>query len=287
MFSFLRSLALRPLEWIQAIRATGHPSPLIPEILDAAFEQAQAIVVLLTGDDEVRLNPSLWQADESAAEKEYGLQARPNVLFEAGLALGRSRDRTVFVQLGTVKAFSDNAGRHVVHLDNSSQKRQELATKLTLARCAVDVSGTEWHTAGNFEGNAAKALPATPVLSRSPESALFGAPISTSVEVTEPSLTSASNFTCSIVKTNDYYWRFGWKLSVSNLSRGDTTYRIECRFQDRLGHMVESTPDNSGVILRPGETKDLSGLANVETALAGTVARVLAVVSRRGLAKHE
>ena len=150
MFSFLRSLSLRPLEWVQAIRATGKPSPMITEILDTAFEQAQAVVVLLTGDDEVRLSPSLWEADEAAAEKELVLQARPNVLFEAGLAHGRSPARTVFVELGAVKAFSDNAGRHVVRLDNSTQKRQELATKLSAAGCSVDVSGTDWHTVGFF-----------------------------------------------------------------------------------------------------------------------------------------
>lgn len=37
MFAFLRSVDLQPLEWAQAVKATGKPMPYIGEILDAAF----------------------------------------------------------------------------------------------------------------------------------------------------------------------------------------------------------------------------------------------------------
>lgn len=150
LFAFLRSISLQPIEWIQAVQATGKPAPMIAEILDKALEQAQAITVLLTGDDEARLSPVLWQPEDPVGEREYTGQARANVLFEAGLALGRCPDRVVFVEIGQVKGFSDNAGRHVVRLNNSLQKRQELAAKLMNAGCRVDLSGTDWHKAGDF-----------------------------------------------------------------------------------------------------------------------------------------
>jgi len=35
------------------------------------------------------------------------------VLFEAGLAMGRHPRKTVFVQVGKVKPFSDVGGRHM------------------------------------------------------------------------------------------------------------------------------------------------------------------------------
>lgn len=54
------------------------------------------------------------------------------------------------VQLGTVREFSDVAGRHVVHMSNDFSKRQELVTKLTNAGCIVDTSGTDWAQAGDF-----------------------------------------------------------------------------------------------------------------------------------------
>jgi hypothetical protein len=56
MFSFLRALKLNPIEWSEAVRATGKGSPYVGEILDAAFVMAQAIVVLLrTGRYSFRL----------------------------------------------------------------------------------------------------------------------------------------------------------------------------------------------------------------------------------------
>ena len=46
--------------------------------------------------------------------------------------------------------FSDIAGRHFIRLRNSSKSRQELAERLKLAGCDVDLSGTDWHDAGSF-----------------------------------------------------------------------------------------------------------------------------------------
>ena len=34
---------------------------------------------------------------------------------------------------------------------NSTQRRQELALRLQAAGCPVNLSGIEWHTAGNFD----------------------------------------------------------------------------------------------------------------------------------------
>ena len=48
MFSFLRSIGLQPIEWSQAVAATGEASPYIGVVLDSAFDAAQAVVVLMT-----------------------------------------------------------------------------------------------------------------------------------------------------------------------------------------------------------------------------------------------
>ncbi|MBE0617644.1 MAG: nucleotide-binding protein, partial [Proteobacteria bacterium] len=130
LFEFLRAIGLVPIEWAQAIRATGKPSPYVGEILASAFGKAQAVVVLLSPDDEVRLSGSLWGATEPPHERTIQMQARPNVLFEAGMAFGTHADRTVLVQVGHVKPFSDVAGRHVLQLDDSPQRRTDLAQRL-------------------------------------------------------------------------------------------------------------------------------------------------------------
>jgi predicted nucleotide-binding protein len=152
MFDFLRSIGLDPLEWSHTIVATKKSSPYIGDILDAAFGLAQAVVVLISGDDEARLLPEFMQGNDPDYEKELTLQPRPNVLFEAGMATGRSQERTVLVEVGKLRPWSDVAGRHITHLDDSPQKRHELAIKLRNAGCDIDLDGQDWMTAGDFEG---------------------------------------------------------------------------------------------------------------------------------------
>ena len=151
MFAFLRSIDLIPLEWNVAREDTGKPSPYIGEILQAAFSRAHAVVVLLTPDDEARLKPQFQADADPPYETQLTGQARPNVLFEAGMAMGGQPDRVVLVELGNLRPFTDIAGLHIVRMDNSTQRRQELAQKLRTAGCPINLNGEYWHTAGNFE----------------------------------------------------------------------------------------------------------------------------------------
>jgi predicted nucleotide-binding protein len=95
MFSFLRSIGLEPMEWGEALALTGKGTPYTGEILDHAFAEAQAVVVLLTGDDFARLGKRFIDTHDSTDETDLTPQARPNVLFEAGMAFGKCPERTV------------------------------------------------------------------------------------------------------------------------------------------------------------------------------------------------
>ena len=158
LFGFLRSIDLKPLEWSKLVQNTGKTMPYIGEILDGAFAQAHAVIVLITPDDEARLKENLRDSNDPPHEMELTGQARANVLFEAGMAIGRSPERTIIVELGTLRPFSDIAGLHTVRLDNSSQKRQELADRLKTAGCPIDLNGTEWHNCGDFESAVADSV---------------------------------------------------------------------------------------------------------------------------------
>ena len=81
------------------------------------------------------------------------------MLFEAGMAMGRSQNRTILVELGKLRPFSDVGGRHTIRINNSSQLRQELAQRLQAAGCPVNLTGTDWHTAGDFESALAMTIP--------------------------------------------------------------------------------------------------------------------------------
>ena len=151
MFTFLRAVGLRPIEWSEAVKATGIPNPYVGQVLETAFSRAGAVVVFFTPDDEAWLKPRFHRPDDPNHETSPSGQARPNVLFEAGMAMGRKENRTVLVELGTLRPFSDIAGRHMVRLDDSPGQRQILAQRLGAAGCPVNLNGTDWHTAGDFE----------------------------------------------------------------------------------------------------------------------------------------
>lgn len=156
MFNFLRAIGLHPIEWSQAVAATGRGSPYIGEVLDTAFNLAQAVVVLMTPDDEACLKEVHRSATDEPYEKVPTPQARPNVLFEAGMAMGRDADRTVLVEVGKLRPFSDVGGRHTLRFDGSSPRRQDLANRLKSAGCKVNLEGTDWLTVGDFKVNEPK-----------------------------------------------------------------------------------------------------------------------------------
>ena len=153
MFEFLRAIGLRPIEWAEAIALSGKPAPPIGDILEAAFNEAQAVVVIMSGDDVAKLRPELSGPDEPAHETELTPQARPNVLFEAGMAFGTHPSRTILVEVGKLRPFSDIAGRHLVRMKDSVSMRQDLAQRLSLAGCPVNLQGTDWHQAGDFSSS--------------------------------------------------------------------------------------------------------------------------------------
>lgn len=146
VFEFLRSIGLEPLEWPQLLSRQESASPFIGTIVEEAFKNVQAVVALITPDERVALRPDLT----TSGQNEAGFQPRPNVLFETGMAFSTHPDRTVLVQIGQVRPFSDIGGRYIIQLDGSSPKRQQFADRLRAARCAVDLSGTDWHTAGDL-----------------------------------------------------------------------------------------------------------------------------------------
>jgi len=150
IFSFLRAVGVKPIEWTSALAMSKKAAPYIGDVLEAAFAEARAIVVLITPDDLAQLRPELLSPHDKPYERTPTGQARPNVLFEAGMAFVTHPDRTIMVQMGTVREFSDVAGRHVVHMSNDYAKRQELAVKLRNAGCDADTSGSDWVTAGEF-----------------------------------------------------------------------------------------------------------------------------------------
>ena len=151
MYAFLRSIGLATVEWEQAVALTHKGSPFIGDILKTAFSISKAVVVLLSGDDEARLRNDYYTPDDGEKEKILQPQPRQNVLFEAGMAFGLQPNRTVLVEVGTLRPFSDVSGRYSIRLNNSAEMRNELAHRLESIGCPVNLKGTDWLFAGNFD----------------------------------------------------------------------------------------------------------------------------------------
>lgn len=154
MFELLRAVDLDPFEWGEVVKETKKGSPYVGEVLDEAFSKAQAVVVLLTGDDIAYLREEYRNPDDALHEETPTPQARTNVIFEAGRAFGTHPDRTVLVELEKekTKPFSDIVGRHVVKMSNRPEKRKDLVDRLRTAGCDVRIEGrTDWMSTGDFD----------------------------------------------------------------------------------------------------------------------------------------
>lgn len=152
VFAFLRSIDLAPMEWEEIVALTGQASPYVGDVLEKGFSAARAAVVILTGDDMARVGKRYRLQHDSHDERVLTPQPRPNVLFEAGMALGKYPDRTLFVSLGSYRKFSDIDGKHIVHLSNKVTARQAVADRLKAAGCLVRTEHkTDWHTEGDFD----------------------------------------------------------------------------------------------------------------------------------------
>jgi len=130
---------------------TGKGAPYIGEILETAFSIAKAVIILMTPDDEARLQEPYRKPQDPDYERQLTPQVRQNVLFEAGMAMSKFPERTILIQLGKLRPFSDITGRHTIQLNSTIEKRQDLAQRLEKAGCKISLSGKDWHTAGDFE----------------------------------------------------------------------------------------------------------------------------------------
>lgn len=149
--AFLNSLHVYIIEWEKALDLTKKGSPYIGEVIDAGFNHAQAIVVLMTPDDEAKRRDALIQKSDPPSERKLTGQPRQNVTFEAGMAFGKYKDTTILVEVGRIRPMSDLTGVHTVRLTNAVTQRKLLIGKLKTVGVELDDSGNDWLAAGDFD----------------------------------------------------------------------------------------------------------------------------------------
>jgi predicted nucleotide-binding protein len=146
MFGFLLAIGLNPKEWSQAIKDAKGANPNVGQVINKAMKQAQGVLVMFSPDEDAKLKSKFCgPKDRKKGLNKLDGQARPNVLFEAGLALGAHPDKTLLVQVGDTRDISDIAGMHLINLGDDAASRKELAQRLaTKLKFKVDTTGTLW-----------------------------------------------------------------------------------------------------------------------------------------------
>ena len=96
-FQFLRSIELHPLKWSEAGEITGKASPYVGEVLETAFSVAQTSYNSFYARRRGKIREELRGEKEPVYETELTGQAQPNVIFEAGMAMGMYPEQTVFL----------------------------------------------------------------------------------------------------------------------------------------------------------------------------------------------
>ncbi|MFC5824736.1 CATRA conflict system CASPASE/TPR repeat-associated protein [Nonomuraea insulae] len=144
VFTFLRALDIYPLEWEELVKRTGSSLPFLGEVVAQAVTTAQAVVVVMTPEDEVRLHHELRATNDDLTEKTVSMQARPNVLIELGMALATYPDRLIILMVGDQRPIADLGGRNYVRLTATAESLRKIAIRLRLAGCRVNDQGQDW-----------------------------------------------------------------------------------------------------------------------------------------------
>lgn len=141
---FLKSLKLSPMQWTEGVSATGKPTPFTEDVINAAFENAQAIVVLLSPDEKVFLKEEFKQVDDAVE----GYRPRPNVIYETGIAMALHSERTLVIEAGNNLEISDLKGRNVIKINERNevdlQQRESIISRLHTCGCLIDDSDGGW-----------------------------------------------------------------------------------------------------------------------------------------------
>jgi predicted nucleotide-binding protein len=151
IFALLRAMGLNPMEWSEAIAKAKGANPNIGQTIDNAMKRVQGVLVMFSPDEQSKLNGRFCRPKEKTTLGKLGPQSRPNVIFEAGLALGAHPKKTLLVQVGEMRDLSDIAGKHILHFNGSFASRNELAQRLKKIGFKPNTSNQDWTTAGEFK----------------------------------------------------------------------------------------------------------------------------------------
>ncbi len=123
LIRFIKSLGLKHLAFEKVADDLDDANPFIADVVRAGIERADAVLALFTPDEQAALYSS--ESRNLPGRDKTRWQARPNVIFEAGVALGIAEKKTILVTLGSnIGLFSDISGMHFIDLTTPNAKER-------------------------------------------------------------------------------------------------------------------------------------------------------------------
>lgn len=124
-------------------------SPTIMQVIRKGLEESRAIIALITPDELAVLRPELHREHDNGSDRQRW-QARPNVLFEAGMAFALAgEERTLILVAGCAELFSDVIGFQCHRIPQNAIDRELLKKTLITMGCRIRDT-PHHHGEGNF-----------------------------------------------------------------------------------------------------------------------------------------
>ncbi|WP_164009890.1 TIR domain-containing protein [Pyxidicoccus trucidator] len=139
---FLKGVGLQAWTFVDEFHESVSNTPIV-EIVARGVSKTRAVIALLTPDEFACLVPERREPTESERNIRRW-QPRPNVIYEAGMAMGLNRDGTILVTVGHVELPSDLDGILHIRLTNGIDSRRTLRRKLMQAGCEVEPNLEDW-----------------------------------------------------------------------------------------------------------------------------------------------
>lgn len=122
LVKFVSAIGLQQLSFEEVAGRTA--TSFVADIVTQGIREADVIIAFFTPDEQAALFDPLTASYVDSADTSRW-QARPNVIFEAGLASGVSREKTIIVTLGAdVQLFSDLHG--IYYVDLAGRRAKEI-----------------------------------------------------------------------------------------------------------------------------------------------------------------
>jgi Predicted nucleotide-binding protein containing TIR-like domain len=124
--AFLTALGLT----VRPFHSAASVSHTVLQTVEAGIRDADVVFVLFTPDEQALYHDPRtgeYRARDDHDELLAGWQPRPNVVLEAGIALGVARDKTALLRLGRLRRISDLDGIRYIDLDDDTALYQLVA----------------------------------------------------------------------------------------------------------------------------------------------------------------